>query len=203
MKKLTTILFIAVAGLCGTVNAQTDTKKQAPAMSKEEEEMMKVWTAYATPGEMHNMLAKDNGVWNEELTMWMKPGGEPTRNTATCTNSMIMGGRYQYSTHTGTFNGQPFEGISTVGYDNAKKKYVSTWIDNMGTGITMMEGTWDPATKTVHFKGESVDPASGKEIDMREEFIMVDNNTQVLKMYMTPAGGKEYQSMEIKFTRKI
>lgn len=26
----------------------------------------------------------------------------------------------------------PFEGISTLGYDNAKKTFFSTWIDNMG-----------------------------------------------------------------------
>jgi hypothetical protein len=34
----------------------------------------------------------------------------------------------------------PFEGISTLGYDNAKKTFFSTWIDNMGTGMMVMEG---------------------------------------------------------------
>ncbi len=171
-------------------------------MTKEEEEMMKAWTAYATPGEMHSMLAKSNGVWNEEVTMWMKPGAPPSKSVSTCTNMMILGGRYQQSRHTGTFDGMPFEGTSIVGYDNSKKKYVSTWIDNMGTGIMMMEGTYNPNTKTVDFRGKQVDPLTGKDMEVREEFTMVDDNNQLMKMYMTPPGEKEYQTMEIKFTRK-
>lgn len=202
MKKLTTILLIAVAGFCSTLNAQTDSKK-APAMSKEEEEMMRAWTAYATPGEPHKMLAKDNGIWNEEMIMWMTPGTDPIKSSASCVNTMILGGRYQQSVHTGSINGEPFEGISTVGYDNAKKKYVSTWVDNMGTGIMVMEGVYDAASKTINLKGKQVDPASGKEMDVREEFTLVDDNTQIMRMYMTPVGGKEYKTMEIRFTRQM
>ncbi len=31
--------------------------------------------------------------------------------------------------------GMPFEGMGIDGYDNLAKQYVSTWVDNMGTGI--------------------------------------------------------------------
>jgi hypothetical protein len=198
MKKLTLLLLITVC-LASWAHAQTD--KKAPEMSKEDEAAMKAWMAYGTPGDMHTMLAKSNGVWNADLTMWSKPGAAPTKSTSTCTNTMILGNRYQQSTHTGTFEGMPFEGIGTTGYDNSKKKFVSTWIDNMGTGMMLMEGPYDAATKTIRLKGTQMDPVSGKEMGVREEFTMVDDNTQVLKMYMIPAGGKEYQSMEIKFTR--
>ena len=75
-----------------------------------------------------------NGEWNEEVTMWMAPGAPPTVSKATAKNEMIMGGRYQLSKSTGTMMGMPFEGMSTVGYDNAKKQFTSTWIDNFGTG---------------------------------------------------------------------
>ena len=37
--------------------------------------------------------------------------------------------------------GQPFSGVGIDGYDNLRKKYVTTWIDTMGTGIFSMEGT--------------------------------------------------------------
>lgn len=60
---------------------------------------------------------------------------------------MILGGRYQQSMHTGSFNGMPFEGISLVGYDNTKKVFMSSWADNMGTGSMYMEGTWDQTPK--------------------------------------------------------
>ncbi|MDB5246227.1 MAG: hypothetical protein JWQ40_621 [Segetibacter sp.] len=44
---------------------------------------------------------------------------------------MIIGGRYQESLHPGTFSVMPLEGKSIVGYDNAKKVFVSSWIENM------------------------------------------------------------------------
>ncbi len=94
----------------------------------------------------------------------------------------------------------PFEGISTLGYDNAKKVFMNTWVDNMGTGIMQMQGTWDAATKTINLAGTSVDPTTGKDMNVRETFTVVDNNTQMMNMYMTQ-NGKEYKSMEIKFTR--
>jgi hypothetical protein len=115
---------------------------------------------------------------------------------------MILGGRYQQSTHKGTFEGMPFEGMSIVGYDNAKKKFYSTWVDNMGTGIMYLEGTYDPATKTTTYTGKQVDPMTGQDMEIRETFTIVDDNTHMLTMYMTAPGGKEFKTMEIRFTRK-
>ena len=97
----------------------------------------------------------------------------------------------------------PFEGTSTTGYDNAKKVFFTTWMDNMSTGVMNMEGTWDEATKTINFKGKMLCPANGVETEMREVFKIVDDNTQVMEMYGPDMKtGKEFKSMEIKFTRK-
>lgn len=170
--------------------------------SAQSEAEMKAWMEYMTPGDIHKMLAKSDGEWNEEISMWMAPGAPLQKSTSTCVNKMILDGRYQSSTHTGSFNGMPFEGISTVAYDNAKKKFITTWIDNMGTGITVMEGTWDDKTKTLHTKGKQTDPMSGKDWDVRETFQIIDDNTQKMEMFMTVPGAKEYKSMEILFTRK-
>jgi len=99
--------------------------------------------------------------------------------------------------------GQPFTGTSITGYDNAKKVFISTWIDNMSTAMMNMEGTWDDATKAINFKGKMICPANGKACEMREVFKMVDDNTQLMEMYGPDMKtGKEYKSMEIKFTRK-
>ena len=51
-----------------------------------------------------------------------------------------LGGRYVIGKFAGTMMGQPFEGMSTMGYDNAKKMFTSTWVDNMGTGIVHYDG---------------------------------------------------------------
>jgi len=175
-----------------------------PAFSQTDNQAagQKAWMDYMTPSAAHQMLAKSNGEWNEEMTMWMQPGAEPVKSKATAVNKMILGGRYQHSTHTGNVMGMPFEGIAITGFDNIKKVYVSTWIDNMGTGIMYAEGKWNDATKTVEFKGTGVDPMSGKELQVRQVMKIVDDNTETMEMFTT-VDGKEFKSMEIKMTRKM
>ena len=163
--------------------------------------MEKAWQTYMTPGDVHKMLAKSDGEWTGDVSMWMAPGAPPEKSTATVINKMILGGRYQQNTYTGKMMNMPFEGTGTVGYDNAKKMFVSTWVDNMGTGIIYMEGPWDDATKTVNMKGKQTDPLTGKETGIRETFKIVDDNNQVMEMFST-MNGSEFKTMEIKLKRK-
>ena len=159
---------------------------------------------YGTPGKMHALLASWNGTWNGDMTMWWYEGGAPEKATGTAVNSMILGGRYQSSKHTSNMMGMPFEGMSTTAYDNATKQFVSTWIDNMGTGIMMMTGPWDEATKTLTLTGTMPDLCRpGKQCTLREVFKIIDDNTQHMEMYGPDAKtGKEFKTMEIHLTRK-
>lgn len=163
--------------------------------------MMQAWQAYMTPGDVHKMIAQSNGTWEGDVTMWMEPGKPPIKSKATAVNKMIFDGKYQQSTHKGNMMGMPFEGMSILGYDNAKKVLFSSWIDNMGTGMMKLEGTWDSTTHTVNLKGTMVDPMSGKDIECRETFTMIDDNNQKLEMYCTQQG-KEMKTMEILYKRK-
>jgi Protein of unknown function (DUF1579) len=217
--KLITIIICTAAFLCSCsenktadTTVQTDstaiktdttakTNDNTSAAPMDSLAMMKAWQAYMTPGQVHAMLAKSNGTWSEEVTMWMSPEAPPSRSNATAVNKMVLGGRYQESRHTGNFNGMPFEGISMLGYDNAKKTFESSWVDNMGTGITYMEGTWDSTAKTINFKGKTLDPSTGKDMDIRQTFTLVDDNKQKMEMFANQ-GGKEVKTLEILLTRK-
>ncbi len=184
-----------------TTAVPTETAEAAKPMDSAA--MMKAWEAYATPGEPHKMLAMDNGSWDCESTMYMSANDpKPMKTKMTSTSKMVMGGRYQESRYSGNMMGQPFEGVATVGYDNASKKYVSTWMDNMGTGLMYMTGDYDVATKTMSMKGECTDPMTGQKKNVRETFAIVDDNTRKMEMFDTDASGKEYKSMEITMTRK-
>jgi hypothetical protein len=70
----------------------------------------------------------------------------------------------------------------------------------MGTGLTVLKGEWDAATKTITLKGEMMDAMTGKAGPMRETLKIVDENTQIMEQF-NMKDGKEYKSMEIKFTR--
>lgn len=171
---------------------------QATAQTQEE---TKRWMEYSTPSDVQKMLAMADGEWDEDISFWMDPSQPEQKMKATCINKMILGGRYQEAKHTGDFGGMPFEGIGVLGWDNLMKKFVSTWIDNMGTGIMYMEGTWDETSKTATFKGKMTDPMLGRETSIRQVFKIVDNDTQELTQYQEK-DGKENKTMYIKLMRK-
>lgn len=183
-------------------NDNTD-KDSIPVQIPDSAAAMQAWMTFMTPGEMHNMLAKDDGTWNEEISMWMAPGAPPQTMKASCTNKMILGGRYQQATHKGNMMGMPFEGISTVGYDNGKKKFVMSWADNMGTGLMNMEGDYDAAGKVIRLKGTQTDPITGKPMNVRQDVTYKADGSQLVEMYGSQvAGAPEYKVMEIKVTKK-
>jgi hypothetical protein len=117
------------------------------------------------------------------------------------TNEMILGGRYQKSTYTGNVMNMPMEGMSLLAYDNAAKEFYSIWIDNMGTGMMTSKGKYDEATKMVDMKGTYVDPMTGKEEPFRQTMQNIDDNHQVMEMFMFMEG-KEYKNMHIDLTRQ-
>lgn len=164
---------------------------------------MKAWMEYATPGEMHKALAKSNGTWDGQTTMWMAKDAPPSISKSTMTNKMVLGGRYQFSSFKGEMMGQTFEGIAITGYDNHLKKFVSTWIDEMGTGIMKLEGQWDEPSKKITYTGKWVNPANNRECEMRQVYTLVDDNNEIMEMYGPDSKtGKEYKTMEIKLVKK-
>ncbi|HET8809956.1 MAG TPA: DUF1579 domain-containing protein [Flavobacteriaceae bacterium] len=177
-------------------------EKEMPEEPMDSVAMQKAWEAYMTPSDVHKMLAEEVGSWTNEMTFWMVPNGEPTKATSTAEIKMILGGRYQQTNYQGDMMGMPFEGMATVAYDNSTKEIISTWIDNMGTGMLVLRGKYDGTGKTITTTGSMVDPITGKEIKVREVYTIVDDNTRKMEMFYTEKNGEEYKSMEIIMTRK-
>jgi hypothetical protein len=97
--------------------------------------------------------------------------------------------------------GESFTGIGVTGYDNQKKKYVSSWMDSMGTGLYMFEGTGSPDGKEITFLGGWDDPMEGP-MKVRAVSKFVSDNSHIFEMYGTGKSGKEVKMMEITYTRK-
>ncbi len=163
--------------------------------------MMRAWTAYMTPGEVHKALASDVGKWNCTMTFWEGPGAEAEKAESKAEIKMAFGGKYQEAYYTGDMMGMPFEGKSVMGYNNASGKVFSTWYDNMGTGMMIAEGDYDSAAKKFKVSGEMTDPMTKKSKKFREEYTIVDQGTRRMSMFDQAPGGGEYKSMEIVMTR--
>ncbi len=211
---------LALAGLMSPVFAQESTPPAAasspaaaPATGKPSEEEMMAMMAQmmemGKPGEQHKLLAEMAGDWTYTLKMWMDPSAPPQESKGTSTRKAIMDGRYFIAEHKGTFEmpgadgkmqKMNFKGMAIEGYDNAKKKFVSSWIDNMSTMIMNSEGTFDPAAKTFTYHAEC-EMMPGKMTKVREVIKIVDKDHHTFEWY-DDSQGSEKKTMEISYTRK-
>jgi len=174
------------------------------------QEMMKQMVEMSKLNENHKLLSSLDGNWTFAIKMWMNPdpNAPPQESKGTATRKSIMGGRYcvmdvsgkmQMPGEDGKLKDMQFKGMGIEGYDNVKKKFVASWIDNMGTGVQFSEGTYDPATKTFTYTSE-MEMMPGMKTPVREVLKAADNNHMMLEWYET-RGGQEKKTMEINYTR--
>jgi hypothetical protein len=193
---------LAISTLCITLSI-------SPVLAKEKKHekpmdpqaMMELWKQAATPGEPHKLFATLAGTWITNTKEWMEPGKPPTESTGSAEMKMLLGGRFLYQEYNSHMMGQPFSGVGIDGYDNLTKKYVTAWIDTMGTGIFIMEGTASVDGKTITLKGSHPEPGGGK-MSHRAVWKIIDTNNQTFDMYGTHHGQKEMKVLEITYSRK-
>lgn len=189
---------LAIAGLTAGALALQQDKQAMPAAAKDDP--MAAMEAMGSPGPMHEKLAHKVGKWTIEGKFEM-PGMGPMTMAMRSEAKWIFDGRFVEETVTGDFMGQPFKGIGTTGYDNLRQKYVSTWMDNMSTGIYYNEGTFDPATKTFTFDGKGPDQSMTKIVSTRMTDTMSDADHGISRSYEIGADGKQTQTFELRYTR--
>ncbi len=176
-------------------------KEKTPKDKMDMQAMMEVYKKVGTPGDPHKRLASMVGSWTTKTKGWMEPDKPPMEGQGTCEQKMLLDGRYLQQEYTGDMMGEPFTGINLIGYDNHTKKYVSTWIDSMSTGIYYFEGTASPDGKTITQESRYDDPVRGP-TTWQSITRIVDDNTLEYEMYLTSKGGKKEKMMEMTVIRK-
>jgi hypothetical protein len=180
----------------------SSTKETKAAAPVNQAEMEAKWMSYATPSTGHEALKQKLGKWKLAVSIFMAPGQPPMQWTGTSETKSIMDGRYIEDTTDGEMMGQAFHGQGLVGYDNLKKKYMLTWIDNAGTGVTTGEGTYDAAKKTWSYTTTQPDVMAGKYVKGRITERFIDNDHAVWQSFGPDADGNEFMGMEIHYTRQ-
>jgi uncharacterized protein DUF1579 len=163
--------------------------------------MMETYKKLATPGEPHKLFESLAGSWTTATKEWMEPGKPPMESTGSVEMKMVLDGRFLQQDFSGNMMGQPYSGVGISGYDNLRKRYVTTWMDTMSTGMFTMEGTASADGKIITLRGQHAEPGGGH-MTHRAVWTIVDNNTQTFDMFGAHAGGKETKMMEITYTRK-
>jgi hypothetical protein len=191
--------------------AQDSTPAKPDTYKTNDAQMMTMMMELAKPGENHKIIEGLTGTWTYTTKFWESPDTNtpPMEYSGTSVTKPIMGGRYFQSDYTskmsmpgedGKMTDMEFHGMQIDGFDNVKKKFISSWVDNMGTGIMLSEGTYDPATKTITYTSEE-EPMPGMKMKVRELVKLTDQDHHTFEFY-EDRGGTEVKTMEIMSTRE-
>ena len=206
---LVAVLFVALGAM--SIFAQSPSPAASGVSSAggpPDAAMMQQMMEIGKLNENHKMLAELNGNWTYTVKFTPGPGMSPQESKGTAVRKSLMDGRFISMDVTGKMqmpgpDGKPkemdFKGHGLEGYDNAKKKFVGTWVDSMGTGIMTSMGDWDPAAKMFTFTGE-YEAMPGMKEQFRETLKVPDKNHMQFEMFENQ-GGQESKVMEINYTR--
>ncbi len=154
---------------------------------------------HAAVGEHHKVFEKMVGSWNYTGKMWMDPSKPPQELSGKSECKVIMEGRFAIEQCKSTDPKMPFEGTCCTGYDNHKKKYVFSWIDNWSTGIMNGEGTMDKAGKMTS-EGECYCPMINGPRKMKI-VCEIRADGSIHKEFFSYMDGKEMKGMEMTYTK--
>lgn len=174
-------------------------------MSEQDKKMMEMMMKYATPGKNHELLKKYAGDWDVEMKSWPRPGADPMVSKGTQKGELIFKGRYVKCAYEATMMGMTYQGLEVIGYDLFQNKYITFWIDSMGTGFFILTGTLDASGKVLTDRGEYPDPMTdGKTMQkVKNVTTYIADGKYKFEMFMVGPDGKEFKSMELVATRKM
>ena len=198
------LVAVAVTALAAGAFAggHEEKSKSKPAeMTAEQKAMMEAWMKAMTPGDAHKMLEGMVGDFDAKVMMWEAPDSQPSVETGVSESRWVMGGRFVESKFNGSMMGMPFQGLGYTGYDNVKKEYWSTWMDNTSTGIMMSTGSTADGGKTWTWSGSMTDPM-GKTVMLDQKIVVKDKDHHTWEMWAPAPDGKKFKMMQIDYSRK-
>lgn len=149
------------------------------------------------PGPEHAMLKSMEGTWDAV----MKMAEVPAPMKAVATYKMELDGLWLASEFKMDDPAMKFTGRGLDSYDANRKKFVGIWVDSMSTSPMVMEGTFDPATKTTTMTGTGPGH-DGKPQKFKIVTKHTDDDHQAFQMFMVGADGKETSAFTIDYTRR-
>jgi hypothetical protein len=148
------------------------------------------------PAPEHEKLKAFEGKW--DLTIRIA-GAPESKGTSTYTST--CGGLWLSSDFTGNLAGLAFEGKGLDGYDPAKKKYVSVWVDSMTPAPMFFEGSYDDSGKVLTMVAEAPGP-DGQPAIWKSVTTFKSEDEHEFEMFSSPKGGEESSMMVVIYKRK-
>jgi hypothetical protein len=154
------------------------------------------------PGPEHRRLGRLVGQWSVRATFHDDRDAVPRILEGTAINSMAIGGRFLVSDYLWDQDGSPVEGFGLLGYDNARERFVATWVDSTQTGITpLSHGHASLGGDRITLTRLVEDPFSGALVTITDVYLIEDEDRYRIETYTTGPDGREFRVLEAVHTR--
>ena len=151
------------------------------------------------PGEAHKKLEPLVGIFNASVKFWSSPSSPPEETSGIVRNAWALDGRFVEQRFEGTLMGQPYSGVGFIGYDNAKRKYTSVWLDTGNTAIMESSGAFDPEGKVLTLTGTMDDPATGKPAKTTQKIFFAGKDGYRIEIWGPDPFGKPFKMIEVDY----
>ena len=150
----------------------------------------------------HDWLMQMVGEWDTESELVIDPNAKPLKAKGTSSVRSI-GGLWLLAEMKGEFMGTSVVGITTLGYDREKKRFMGTFIANMSDYLWKYDGSLDAAAKVLTLDAEGPSPlAPGKMFKYKDVYEIKNKDHKVMTSSMQLEDGKWLTFATVHFRRK-
>ena len=148
----------------------------------------------------HVRLTAMVGVWDVEMTFWLKPGGPGVTTRGTATIRPLFDGLFIEETIEATLNGTPFTTLSWTGFNIETRQYEATRIASMDTIRIAETGSYDE--KTNHFELKADYRVAGDPWHQRTIIQPLSPEAMIATSYVSFGKISDWKAVEIKYSRR-
>ena len=105
------------------------------------------------PNRFHKKLERFLGEWDLEMRMWMSADRPPMTSKGSAKWSWLYEGKFVQGDVDAPLMGMPMRVRTVMGYDNFKKKYVSSVVNSLETSLRTFEGNHGKDENTLFLYG--------------------------------------------------
>ncbi len=205
---MNTALTIAVLSLAtlsaGALWAQeAKSKRFTHPTPKDADGGMARWMATMQPGPAHARLSEILGKYDMTMRMWMAPGMPPSEEKGTAEFVWFAEGKWLQETWSMSMMGHPTKGVTVLGYDNFKERYVSTRFDSLQTCINGAFGHFDKSGDNLILWG-TIDEPMTPEQDKQVKYVYrgFGQDKFVLEVHDMMIGETNTKVLEFEYSRR-
>jgi hypothetical protein len=199
---LATLATIAAASAV-MQNQDKKSERFTHPMSKDPDGGMARWMQTMKPGPAHERLRELLGTYEVTMRMSMGPGQPTMESKGTDEITWFAEGKWLQSNWSIEMMGQPTKGLSVLGYDNFKERYVWWKVDSMQTCVQSAFGHFDQSGDNLILWG-TIDEPMTPEQDKQVKYVYrgFGQDKFVIEVHDMMIGEANTKVLEFEYARK-